>query len=66
MDRAALLAHLIDGPTIKVLKSRLTPAQRADLILEIINPHRPLTTAQKAGLAGVTERAIRARRHAKS
>lgn len=58
----ALLAQLIDDEVLAILKAELTPRQIADLILEQINPHRPLTTKQKATLAGVTERAIRDRK----
>jgi phenylpyruvate tautomerase PptA (4-oxalocrotonate tautomerase family) len=65
-ERASLLALLIDEPTIRILKKRLTPEQRADLVLEIINPHRPLATEQKAALAGVTESAMRKRRARKT
>lgn len=64
-ERAYLLARLMDEPTIKALKRRLSPDERADLILEIINPHRPLTTKAKARLAGVSDRAMRARKYAK-
>ena len=63
---AALLALLIDAATIKELKKRLTPSQRADLVMEIINPHRPLDTEKRAALAGVTASAMRARRRAKA
>lgn len=60
-DRARLLESLLDLEVIQILKERLSPEQRADLIMEIINPYRPLTTAQKAALGQVSERTIRDR-----
>ncbi len=60
-DRAELLTLLMDDEVIAILKARLTPEQRADLVMEIINPHRQLTTREKAALAGVSERQMRNR-----
>ena len=62
---ALLLSLVTDEATIKEIKKRLTPSQRADLFLEIVNPHRPLSTEQKAALAGVTASGIRKRKQAK-
>lgn len=57
---------LIDAPTMKVLKQLLTPEQRAYLVLEMINPYCPLTTAQKALLAGISERGMQKRKYGKT
>jgi hypothetical protein len=61
-SRGALLSSLIDAEVLALLKADLSPRDVADLILEIVNPHRPLSTKQKARLAGVSERAICDRR----
>jgi DNA-directed RNA polymerase specialized sigma24 family protein len=55
------LLALLDKETIAILKERLSPEQRADLVMELINPHKPLTTAEKAALAGVSEKTVRNR-----
>lgn len=65
MERAQLLAHLIDDAVVAELKRRLSVEQVADLIMEIINPHRPLTVDQRAALGGVSPRAIQMRTAAK-
>ena len=65
-DRAQLLSLLIDEEVIAILKARLSAEQRADLVEELINPHRALTTEQKAALAGITPSAMRKRRQAKA
>lgn len=59
--RAAILLELMDKETLAIVKARLSPEQRANLILELVNPHRPLTTTEKADLAGVSPRAVRDR-----
>jgi hypothetical protein len=64
-ERARLLALLMDEEVITILKQRLTAEERADLVLEIINPHRPLSPEQQATLAGVSVRALRYRKCAK-
>jgi hypothetical protein len=64
-ERAHLIALLIDKEVIAILKRRLSAEERADLIAEIINPHRPLSPEQRAKLAGVTPRALRYRKNAK-
>lgn len=61
MANAELLSLLIDEEVISILKKRLSPEQRADLVMELINPHRPLTTSQKASLGGVSPRTVRDR-----
>src|SRR4051812_2106597 len=47
-ERAHLLALLVDKEVVAILKKRLTAEERANLVLEIINPHRPLSAEQKA------------------
>lgn len=64
-ERAHLLALLMDEEVVEILKKRLTAEERADLVLEIVNPHRPLSPEQKAALAGVTVRGLRYRKNAK-
>lgn len=61
--QAALLLQLMDEDVVKILKKRLSAAQRADLIEEILNPYKELTTQQKAELGGVSPRTIQ--RHGK-
>ncbi len=65
-ERAHLLSQLLDAEVLAIIKARLSASERADLVLELINPHRPLSAPQKAALAGVTERAVRKRRTAKA
>lgn len=60
--RGPLLAMLVDDEVLKIVKSQLSPEEIALLVLEEINPHRPLKTAQKAQLARVSERAYRDRK----
>lgn len=56
-----MLENLITEEVLKILKTKLSAEDIADLICEQINPHRPLTVQQKARLAGKTERCIRDR-----
>jgi len=57
-DRATLLSLLIDKEVLDILKGRLSPEMRADLVMELVNPYRPLKTREKAKLGGVSEKAI--------
>jgi len=63
--RASLYALIIDEEVAAISKKRLTAEQRADLILEDLNPYRPLTSAQRASLAGVSESALNKRKYGK-
>jgi hypothetical protein len=60
-QRIELLKLLVDAEVAQILKQRLGAEGVADLVMEIINPHRQLTTAEKAKLAGVTPRAVKDR-----
>jgi len=60
-SQQSLLSALIDDEVIAILKSKLTPEQVAELVMEQINPYWKLTTEQKAKLAHVSTRQIRRR-----
>lgn len=60
-ERAILLSMLVDDEVIEILKKRLSAEERADLVMEMINHHRPLTTAARARLAGKDVRTIQRR-----
>lgn len=61
-ERITLLAKLVDDEVIAVLKARLGAEGIADLVMEIVNPYRRLSTEEQARLGDVSERTIRDRK----
>lgn len=62
VPRGRILEMLLDEEVLKIIKAQLPAELVADLVLEMVNPHRPLSTAKKAALAGVKPRSIRKRK----
>lgn len=60
--RLQLLSQLITPEALTIIKERLSAEQIALLVIEAINPHQTLSTADKAARDGVTERTIRNRK----